>query len=97
MRRKAKRIDPVENERRLADRLRRVHMEPRPRKVLQDVRNLADRLSRAELAVYGRDGDEDRILPEKASQLLKINFPVSPRGNEINLPALVLQCRERTA
>ena len=45
----------------------------------------------------GRDGDEDRILPEKASQLLKINFPVSPRGNEINLPALVLQCRERTA
>ena len=97
VRRKAQCIDPIEKKRRLSDRLRRVHMKPRPREVLQNLRDLADGLLRPELAVHSRHGNEDRILPEKASQLLKINFPVSPRGNEINLPALVLQCRERTA
>ena len=97
VRRKAQCIDPIEKKRRLSDRLRRVHMKPRPREVLQNLRDLADGLLRPELAVHSRHGNEDRVLPEKASQLLEVDLPVSPHGNEINLPALVLQRRERPA
>ena len=77
--------------------LRRVHMEAAVGIVSQNIRDLLDRLHRAELAVHRADGDKHRVLSQKLAQVFQINGAVPPDVHEVDLAALLLERGQRTA
>ena len=91
MQRKAQRVDTGKVHRDAPDGLRCVNVQTAVRVVGQQRGDLRNRLNGAELAVHRADGNENGIRTQKLAHFLRVNRAVPSDGEQVDLPAALLQ------
>ena len=91
MRRKAQRVDAGKVHRDAPDSLRFVNVQTAVRMVSQQRCDFVYRLNGAKLAVHRADGNENGIRTQKLTHFLRVNRAVPSDGEQVDLPAALLQ------
>ena len=91
VRRKAQRVDARKVHRDAPDGLRCVNVQTAVRVVGQQRCDFVYRLNGAKLAVHRADGNENGIRTQKLAHLLRVNRAVPSDGEQVDLPAALLQ------
>ena len=91
VRRKAQRVDAGKVHRDASDSLRCVNVQTAVRVVSQQRCDFVYRLNGAKLAVHCADGNENGVRAEQLAHLLRVNRAVPSDGEQVDLPAALLQ------
>ena len=91
MRRKAQRVDAGKVHRDAPDGLCRINVQTAVRMVSQQRCDFVYRLNGAKLAVHCADGNENGIRTQKLAHFLRVNRAVPSDGEQVDLPAALLQ------
>ena len=91
MRRKTQCINTGEVHRDAPDGLRCVNVQTAVRMVSQQRCDFVYRLNGAKLAVHRADGNENGIRTQKLAHFLRVNRAVPSDGEQVDLPAALLQ------
>ena len=91
MRRKAQRVDTGKVHRDAPDGLCRINVQTAVRMVSQQRCDFVYRLNGAKLAVHRADGNENGIRTQKLAHFLRVNRAVPSDGEQVDLPAALLQ------
>ena len=91
VRRKAQRVDTGKVHRDAPDGLCRINVQTAVRMVSQQRCDFVYRLNGAKLAVHRADGNENGIRTQKLAHLLRVNRAVLSDGEQVDLPAALLQ------
>lgn len=90
---KAQRVDAGKVHRDASDSLRCVNVQAAVRMVSQQRCDFVYRLNGAKLAVHRADGNENGIRTQKLAHFLRVNRAVPSDGEQVDLPAALLQGR----
>ena len=91
MRRKTQCINTGEVHRDAPDGLCRINVQTAVRMVSQQRCDFVYRLNGAKLAVHRADGNENGIRTQKLAHFLRVNRTVPSDGEQVDLPAALLQ------